>query len=112
MPAVPFVPVTGPRGLPLLGSLPMFGRDPLAFLVRLRDDFGDVVTWSLGSMRMILLSHPEHIAELLASDETRYRPIDVSWVFKQLVGDSVVRSQGADWRRKRSLVQPTVRPRY
>ncbi|RAG81959.1 cytochrome P450 [Streptacidiphilus pinicola] len=111
MPAIPFVPVTGPRGLPLLGSLPAFGRDPLAFLVRLRDDFGDVVTWSLGPMPMMLLSHPEHIAELLAGDEKLYQPIDVSWVFKQLVGDSVIRSQGADWRRKRSLVQPAVRPR-
>ncbi|MGW0908540.1 cytochrome P450 [Streptomyces sp. NPDC002853] len=111
VPPVPFLPVPGPRGLPLLGNLPAFGRDPLAFLVRLRDGFGDVVTWSLGPMRIISLSHPEHIAELLGADERRYETPDVGWSFRQLVGDSVIRSQGADWRRKRSLVQPTVRPR-
>ncbi|MGX1885770.1 cytochrome P450 [Streptomyces sp. NPDC055287] len=108
---VPFLPVAGPRGLPLLGNLPAFGRDPLAFLGRLRDDFGDVVTWSLGPMRIISLSHPEHIAQLLGADERRYRTPDIGWGFGRLVGDSVIRSQGADWRRKRSLVQPTVRPR-
>ncbi|MEV8022768.1 cytochrome P450 [Streptomyces sp. NPDC086554] len=103
--------MAGPRGLPLVGNLPAFSRDPLAFLVRLRDDFGDVVTWSLGPMRIVLLSHPEHIAELLSSAEHRYAPVDACWSFKQLVGDSVIRSHGADWRHKRSLVQPAVRPR-
>ncbi|WP_256255742.1 cytochrome P450 [Streptomyces sp. MUSC 14] len=103
--------MTGPRGLPLLGSLPAFGQDPLAFFVRLRDDFGDVVTWSLGPMRIVLLSHPEHIAELLRSEEHCYQPLDICWAFKRLVGDSVIRSHGPDWRHKRSLVQPAVRPR-
>lgn len=97
--------------MPLLGNLPAFGRDPLAFLECLRDDFGDVVTWSLGPRRSLFLSHPEHIGELLGADEHRFGTLDVSWAFRQLVGDSVLRSQGADWRRKRSLVQPAVRPR-
>ena len=48
VPIVPFRPLAGPRGLPLLGNLPAFGSDPLVFLERLRDGFGDVVTWSLG----------------------------------------------------------------
>ncbi|MCX5612514.1 MULTISPECIES: cytochrome P450 [unclassified Streptomyces] len=110
MPPVPFVPVAGPRRLPLLGNLPAFGRDPLAFLERLRDEFGDVVTWSLGPMKIISLTHPEHIAELLGSNEGHFENLDAGWAFKQLVGKSVMRSQGAVWRRKRSLVQPSVRP--
>lgn len=110
VPTEPFRPVAGPRGLPLLGNLPSFGRDPLAFLERLRDDFGDVVTWSLGPMRIVSLAHPEHIAELLGSDEERFEIFDAGWAFKRLVGNGVMRSQGADWRRKRSLVTPTVRP--
>ncbi|WP_405671698.1 cytochrome P450 [Streptomyces sp. NBC_01530] len=105
------VPVPGPRGLPVLGNLIPFGRDPLAFLERLRDDFGDAVTWSLGPIRALLLSHPDHIAELLASDHRQYGILDAGWAFKRLVGDSVIRSEGPDWRRKRSLVQPVVRPR-
>ncbi|MCX4902753.1 cytochrome P450 [Streptomyces sp. NBC_00878] len=107
----PFRPVAGPHGLPLLGNLPAFGRDPLAFLERLRDDYGDAVTWSLGPMRILFLAHPERIAELLGADERRYETLDAGWAFKRLIGNSVMRSQGAEWRRKRSMVQLTVRPR-
>lgn len=110
MPPVPFVPVAGPRQLPLLGNLPAFSRDPLAFLERLRDEFGDVVTWSLGPMKVMSLTHPEHIAELLGSNEGHFENLDAGWAFKQLVGKGIMRSQGAGWRRKRSLVQPSVRP--
>lgn len=97
--------------MPLLGNLPAFRRDPLAFLAHLRDDCGDVVGWSLGSKRLTLLSHPDHIAELFGGSQDLFPPVDISWVFRQLVGESVILSQGADWRRKRGLVQPSVRPR-
>ncbi|WP_030608261.1 cytochrome P450 [Streptomyces sclerotialus] len=108
---VPLEPVPGPRGLPLLGNLPAFGRDPLGFLERLRDDFGDAVTWSLGPKRSLFLFHPAHIAEFLAAREHAFELLEVGWALKQLVGTSVILSKGSDWRRKRSLVQPTVRPR-
>ncbi|MFI8939701.1 cytochrome P450 [Streptomyces syringium] len=109
--ALPLRPVPGPRGLPLLGNLPAFGQDPLAFLTRLRDEFGDAVTWSLGPRRSLFVSRPEHIAELLGAVEHTYDTLEIGWAFKQVTGRSVILSQGADWRRKRSLVQPTVRPR-
>ncbi|RCH70022.1 cytochrome P450 [Streptomyces sp. SDr-06] len=113
MPAstLPLHVVPGPRGLPLLGNLPAFGKDPLAFLTRLRDDFGDAVTWSLGPRRSLFISQPRHIAELLAAREDTYEILEIGWAFKQITGRSVILSKGSDWRRKRSLVQPTVRPR-
>ncbi len=109
--ALPFRPVPGPRGLPLLGNLRAFGRDPLAFFVRLREDFGDWVTWSLGPKRCMLVSHPELIAEVISGVEQCYDVRPISWSFKQIAGDSVLMSRGEDWRRKRGLVQPVVRPR-
>ncbi len=109
--AAPLVFAPGPRGLPLLGNLPAFGRDPLAFLARLRDEFGDAVTWSLGPRRSLFISHPRHIAELLGAVERSYGILQIGWAFRQLTGQSVILSEGAEWRRKRALVQPTVRPR-
>ncbi|MEV7415382.1 cytochrome P450 [Streptomyces sp. NPDC089919] len=103
--------VRGPRGLPPLGNLLDFGRDPLDFLTRLRDGFGDAVTWSLGPRHGVFLSHPRHIAEVLAAREDTYELLDIGWMFRQLVGRSVILSKGDDWRRKRALVQPVVRPR-
>ncbi|MBT3149315.1 cytochrome P450 [Streptomyces sp. CHD11] len=61
--------------------------------------------------RILFLAHPEHIAELLGADERDYETLDAGWAFKRLIGNSVMRSQGVEWRRKRSMVQPTVRPR-
>ncbi|MFI1968597.1 cytochrome P450 [Streptomyces cinnamoneus] len=109
--AVPLRLVPGPRGLPLLGNLPAFGRDPLGFLVRLRDGYGDAVRWSLGPRPSVFIFHPEHIAEMLGGVERTYEILDIGWAFRQVTGDSVILSKGAAWRRKRALVQPTVRPR-
>lgn len=50
----------GPRRWPLLGNLPAFTRDPLAFFESLRDGYGDWVPWALGPQRNILVSRPEH----------------------------------------------------
>ncbi|MEU9236150.1 cytochrome P450 [Streptomyces subrutilus] len=103
--------VSGPRGLPLLGVVPPFGRDPLAFLTGLRDDFGDAVTWSTGPRRWLFLSHPAHISEMLAAKERTFKIIEPGWAFQHVAGHSVVVSAGNTWRRKRALVQPAVRPR-
>lgn len=103
-------PVPGPRQLPLIGNLPAFSRDPLGFFAKLRGH-GDVVSWRLGPQRALFLSRPEHIGELLTGVETQYRHPELGWAFKLVLGEGVVTSEGAAWRRKRALVQPVVRPR-
>ncbi|MFB7292972.1 cytochrome P450 [Actinacidiphila glaucinigra] len=108
--AADVLPVPGPRGLPLIGSLPAFARDPLAFFVTLRGH-GDLVRWRLGPQRALFLSRPEHIGELLTGVETVFRHPELGWAFKLVLGDGVVTSEGPAWRRKRALVQPAVRPR-
>ncbi|MEV7591072.1 cytochrome P450 [Streptomyces sp. NPDC089922] len=101
----------GPRGWPLLGNLPAFARDPLAFFESLRDGYGDWVSWSLGPTRNVLVSLPEHAGELLGAVESTFRPTELGWAVHQLLGEGVVVATGDDWRRKRALVQPAVRPR-
>lgn len=103
-------PVPGPRQLPLIGNLPAFSRDPLGFFAKLRGH-GDVVSWRLGPQRALFLSQPEHIGELLTGVETQYRHPELGWAFKLVLGEGIVTSEGAAWRRKRALVQPVVRPR-
>ncbi|MGW5344564.1 cytochrome P450 [Streptomyces sp. HUAS TT3] len=101
----------GPRRWPFIGNLPAFARDPLAFFESLRDGYGDWVPWALGPQRNVLVSRPEHAGELLGSVEKTFRPTELGWAFRQLLGNGVVVATGADWRRKRALVQPAVRPR-
>lgn len=101
----------GPRRWPLLGNLPAFARDPLAFFESLRDEYGDWVPWALGPQRNVLVSLPEHAGELLGAVESTFSPTELGWAFRQLLGKGVVVATGEDWRRKRALVQPSVRPR-
>ncbi|AXE25270.1 cytochrome P450 [Streptomyces globosus] len=101
----------GPRRWPLVGNLPAFARDPLAFFESLRDGHGDWVPWALGPKRNVLVSRPEHAGELLGAVEKTFRPMELGWAFHQLLGDGVVVATGEEWRRKRALVQPAVRPR-
>ncbi|MEU9302427.1 cytochrome P450 [Streptomyces sp. NPDC048269] len=101
----------GPRPWPLLGNLPAFARDPLAFFESLRDEYGDWVPWALGPRRNVFVSRPEHAGELLGAVEGTFTPMELGWAFHQLLGEGVVVATGDDWRRKRALVQPAVRPR-
>ncbi|MFJ3902655.1 cytochrome P450 [Streptomyces sp. NPDC090025] len=102
--------VPGPRGVPMLGNLPEFGKDPLAFFERLRDR-GDFVRWRFGRRPSLFIGHPDTIGELLTEVERTFDQAELGIAFRTLLGDGVVVAKGADWRRKRSLVQPSVRPR-
>lgn len=102
--------VPGPRGVPLLGNLPEFGKNPLAFFERMRER-GDFVSWRFGPGPALFIAHPDAIGELLTEIERTFDQPDLGIAFRTLLGNGVVVAKGADWRRKRSLVQPSVRPR-
>ncbi|WP_327723639.1 cytochrome P450 [Streptomyces europaeiscabiei] len=104
------VRVRAPRGLPLLGHLPFLSKRPLAFFEELRG-YGDIVDWRVGRAPAVFLFRPTDIQELLGGVETNFRHADRGWGFKLLLGDGLINTVGADWRRKRALVQPAVRPR-
>jgi cytochrome P450 len=69
------------------------------------------VTWSIGRRRCLFIARPEHIAEFLKDVERSYDTALLTRSVKQVLGNSVLVSRGADWRRKRGLVQPVLRPR-
>ncbi|MFD4375895.1 cytochrome P450 [Streptomyces sp. NPDC058486] len=100
----------GPRGVPLLGNLPAFGKDPLAFFEQLRER-GDFVRWRFGPSPALFIAHPENIGELLTEVENTFDQPDLGIAIRTLLGNGVVVAKGRDWRRKRSLVQPSVRPK-
>ncbi|MGW1010849.1 cytochrome P450 [Streptomyces termitum] len=100
----------GPRGVPLLGNLPEFGKNPLAFFERLRER-GDLVRWRFGPGPALFIAHPDHIGELLTGMEDTFDHPDLGIAVRTLLGNGVVVAKGRDWRRKRSLVQPSVRPK-
>ncbi len=98
--------IPGPRGLSLLGSLVEYSRTPLEFSLKCARKYGDIVSLSIGPMRMYLLNHPSLIEEVLRKQNQNCTK-DISYrVLKHVFGDGLLLSDGELWRRHRKLMQP------
>ncbi len=92
------------KGFPLVGNLPQFQRRPLATLLEAAREGGDVARIELASERFYLLSNPEHVRHVLQENPRNYvKGYDKVTV---LLGNGLVLSEGAFWRKQRRLMQP------
>jgi cytochrome P450 len=65
--------VPAAEGLPILGVLPRFARDPLNFLLDAAIRYGPVVRLDLASRSTYLVSHPEGVKYVLQDNNRNYR---------------------------------------
>ncbi len=101
----PFLP-PGPKGLPFLGSLIDYFRDPLGFLSRVSSEYGDIVYYKVGSRRMYLLNNPHHIKDVLVTHNrnfTKSRALDRA---KIVLGQGLLTNEGDSHLRQRRIIQP------
>lgn len=98
----------GPKGNFLLGVMPEFNRDALAFLQRLARDYGDIVRTRFFYVPAYFLYHPDHIEYVLATNNRNFiKPLSFRTpFFYRLVGNGLLTSEGEFWRRQRRLAQP------
>jgi cytochrome P450 len=93
--------------VPFYGSVGWARRDPLDFLVKNRQRFGDVFRNQFGPWVYHLLSHPSHIQHVLQDNYKNY-PRSRHYKFTKLViGDGLVSTEGDAWRRQRRMIQPS-----
>jgi cytochrome P450 len=95
----------GPR-LPLLGTLIMPGRDPLAIFTRFARDYGDIVYFRMGGERVFFVNHPDYIRQVLVTDHAKFAKSRALERARKLLGDGLLTSDGVAHQRKRRLVQP------
>ena len=102
----------GPRGLPVLGSLPEMWRDPLQFLLESSQLYGDVFQFKLGPRPFIFVSHPDAIKHLLQNHQRNFGrwPRD-NRNYRALLGHGLLTSEGEIWRRHHGLAQPAFHRR-
>lgn len=95
----------GPNGLPLIGVLPEWQRDPLPMLVRLRAEHGPIIKVPLG-IRTTMLTAPHHVKHLLQDNHLNYvKGFDYQRM-EPLLGHGLLTSNGEQWKRHRRLAQP------
>jgi cytochrome P450 len=96
----------GPKGSLLFGHLGELRRDALAFYTRCARDYGDVVALRFGWKRVYLLSHPDHIEQVLVTDSRNFTKHFGLRLNRMLLGEGLLTSEGEFWLRQRRLIQP------
>ena len=93
-------------GKPIVGVLPEFTRDSLAFMLDVRR-YGDFVRGNFGPFPVFFLSSPELIHQVLVEDADKYYKSSVTKsVLAPAIGNGIFNSDGSFWRRQRKLMQP------
>ena len=82
------------------------GRDPIAFLLRLRDRYGDIARVPLGSETLYLFSHPDLVRDVLVTNHRNFHKGRGLERAKMLLGDGLLTSEGDFHLRQRRLSQP------
>jgi len=101
----------GPKGYPLIGSLPKFASsERMDWLQSITSTYGDVVKFKLLRKNFYLINHPDLIKDILTRDADNYTKKIISFkMIKEVLGESTFTAMGDDWRRKRLTVQPSFR---
>lgn len=97
----------GPRGHPILGSLPEVRRDPIGLFTRSFHEYGDVVRFRFGTLTAHLVASPAGVHHVLAENNRNYGKQTRGFaVLRYVLGDGLLTSEGEKWRTQRRLAQP------
>lgn len=100
-------PVPGPKGYPLIGVMPQLAKYGAVFFQQSFETFGDVVMFKLlGSLRMFLISHPDHVEQVLQRNNKNYLMLRPSLHIKGLMGNGLTLSNGDLWLKQRRMMHP------
>ena len=97
----------GPRGLPLIGSLPAMLRDgPFEYVERCWRTHGDMFQIpTLGRARIVVVTNPHEIDRVLTRTDIYVKDRNYDPV-RPLLGDGLITSSGELWLSQRKLIQP------
>lgn len=96
----------GPRGTLLYGCLASFMGDRLNFLRDCARTYGDLTSFRLGPRRVLLAAHPDLAEQVFVADARHYIKHFGARMYKPVLGEGLVTSEGDLWLRQRRLAQP------
>jgi cytochrome P450 len=100
----------GPKPRLLTGHLSAFRADRLGFFLHCARTYGDVVPLRLPGRRVLLFNHPDLIEQVLVAQAGNFVKHFGLRMYKPVLGNGLVTSEGAFWRRQRKLAAPAFHP--
>jgi cytochrome P450 len=108
-PETPIRAAPGPEGRRLVGVLPDVKRDPIHYLMKIAQDYGDVVCLPVGPAKVYMLTSPRYVGHVLQHNHKNYRKSDFYKKVQPVLGLGMITSDGDLWRSQRQLTQPAFR---
>ncbi len=99
-------PVRSHPGIPVLGVLLAFARNPLAFIARMSRLYERAVWLQFGPRQQLLLLRPDETKYVMQENNRNYVRSPAFQVLKLFLGEGLLTSDGDFWRRQRRLAQP------
>jgi cytochrome P450 len=96
----------GPKGTLIGGNLSQIGPRRVDFFLDLARTYGPIASFRTGRWRLLLISDPKLIQQVLVTDARSYVKHFGARVFKPVLGNGLVTSEGDFWLAQRRLLQP------
>ncbi|MES2854959.1 MAG: cytochrome P450 [Bdellovibrionota bacterium] len=97
----------GPKGIPVFGSALPFANNSLDFLSNLLK-FGDIASFKVMGANYVVVHSPELIQQVLISHAKKYeKNIFLKKIWRPLLGDGLLSSDGETWKKARKLSNPS-----
>src|SRR5262245_34902339 len=83
-----------------------FRKNPIGFLTRAAQEYGDLVGFRFGPQWAVFVNNPELIKDVLVTHDNSFGKGRGLQKAKSLLGEGLLTSEGAFHRRQRRLAQP------
>ena len=81
-------------------------RNPLAMMISMQRDHGDIAHWRIGPQNIYLFSHPDLIRDVLVTNQKNFHKSRGLERARRLLGNGLLTSEGEFHLRQRRLAQP------
>jgi len=81
-------------------------RDPLQLFIRGHAAHGPTVGFRFGPYKYVLIHQPEDLRHVLVRNHANYQKSPTYEGLRLVLGNGLVTSEGAHWKRQRKLIQP------
>jgi cytochrome P450 len=96
----------GPKGWPLIGSLPNMIGDRMTFIRGNFNRYGEIFRVRVPQREVYVLSNPDFIKHVLVDNAANYVKGNIFIKLHPFLGQGLFTSEGELWRKQRRLMQP------